>query len=95
VEPYLPTNVDAGLKAVITDDGVWRIRKCENVPVLEVFKLEETGHGDILSPVFIEWRLHGLSQLQQQQQQQQQQQPALPAQAQDQGHTFNVSGVES
>ncbi|KIW70853.1 hypothetical protein PV04_03091 [Phialophora macrospora] len=48
------------LKDVITSDGVWRIRKRENVPVLEVSKLEEPGHGDILSPAFIEWRTSGL-----------------------------------
>lgn len=51
----------AGLKGVITTDGVWRIRKRERVPVLEVFKLEETGHGDILSPAFVEWRTKGLA----------------------------------
>ncbi|KAJ9603382.1 decapping endonuclease targeting mRNA [Cladophialophora chaetospira] len=48
------------LKDVITSDGVWQIRKREKVPVLEVFKLEESGHGDILSPSFVEWRTHGL-----------------------------------
>lgn len=49
-----------GLKGVITQDGVWRIRKREKVPVLEIFKLEDTGHGDILSPAFIEWRSRGM-----------------------------------
>ncbi|KAK5291761.1 decapping endonuclease targeting mRNA [Exophiala xenobiotica] len=44
------------LKGVITEDGVWRIRKREKVPVIEVFKLEETGHGDILSQAFLDWR---------------------------------------
>ncbi|OAL30681.1 hypothetical protein AYO20_08643 [Fonsecaea nubica] len=50
------------LKATVTADGVWRIRKREKSPVLEVFKLEESGHGDILSSTFIEWRTHGLPQ---------------------------------
>ena len=34
--------------------------------MVEVFKLEETGHGDILSPAFVEWRTHGLEAHQQQ-----------------------------
>jgi len=41
---------------VITEDGVWRIRKREKVPKLEVYKLEESGHGDILSENFVHWR---------------------------------------
>ncbi|KIW20581.1 hypothetical protein PV08_01156 [Exophiala spinifera] len=49
------------LKGVITEDGVWRIRKREKVPVIEVFKVEETGHGDILSSAFVEWRTSGLA----------------------------------
>lgn len=50
-----------GLKAIIPDSetgGVWRIRKREKAPMVEVFKVEESGHGDILSPDFIEWRTH-------------------------------------
>lgn len=38
-------------------DGVWRIRRKERASVIEVFKLEETGHGDILSDEFINWRI--------------------------------------
>jgi hypothetical protein len=41
---------------VITEDGVWRIRKREKVPKLEVYRLEESGHGDILSENFVHWR---------------------------------------
>jgi hypothetical protein len=41
---------------VIAEDGVWRIRKREKVPKLEVCKLEESGHGDILSENFVRWR---------------------------------------
>ncbi|KAK5077125.1 decapping endonuclease targeting mRNA [Lithohypha guttulata] len=44
------------LKSTITTEGVWRIRKREKSPVLEVFKLEESGTGNILSDPFIEWR---------------------------------------
>ncbi len=38
-------------------DGVWRIRRKERASVIEVFKLEEAGHGDILSDEFINWRI--------------------------------------
>ncbi|KAK5098808.1 decapping endonuclease targeting mRNA [Lithohypha guttulata] len=37
------------LKSTITTEGVWRIRKREKSPVLEVFKLEESGTGNILT----------------------------------------------
>jgi hypothetical protein len=49
-------NYRIGLKSIITEDGVWRIRKREKVPKLELYKLEESGHGDILSPNFVRWR---------------------------------------
>lgn len=45
------------IKATITEDGVWRIRRKERSPIIEVFKVEETGHGDILSDEFINWRI--------------------------------------
>ena len=45
-----------GLKTIITSEGVWRIRREESSPIIEVFKYELSGHGDILSPEFIEWR---------------------------------------
>jgi RAT1-interacting protein len=41
----------------VTGDGVWRIRRKERADAIEVFKLEETGHGDILSDEFINWRI--------------------------------------
>ncbi|KAL8947455.1 MAG: hypothetical protein Q9222_006270 [Ikaeria aurantiellina] len=44
------------LKATVNTDGVWRIRKREKVPTIEVFKVEESGYGDILSKKFVEWR---------------------------------------
>ncbi|KAJ9651455.1 decapping endonuclease targeting mRNA [Neophaeococcomyces mojaviensis] len=44
------------LKETITTEGVWRIRKREKSPVLEVFKIEESGMGNILSDAFVEWR---------------------------------------
>ncbi|RMJ26734.1 hypothetical protein PHISP_02388 [Aspergillus sp. HF37] len=44
------------LKQTIRDDGTWRIRKPEKSPVIELFKVEEHGSGDILSPAFTAWR---------------------------------------
>jgi RAT1-interacting protein len=45
------------LKATISGDGVWRIRRQERSSVIELFRVEETGHGDILSDEFINWRI--------------------------------------
>jgi len=45
------------LKVTVTGDGVWRIRRKEKSSTIEVFKIEETGHGDILSDEFINWRI--------------------------------------
>jgi len=45
------------LKATVTGDGVWRIRRKERSATIELFKLEETGHGNILSDEFINWRI--------------------------------------
>ncbi|KZF21301.1 rai1 protein [Xylona heveae TC161] len=44
------------LKQTIQSDGVWRIRRKEKSPVIEVFKLEDSGYGSILSPEFVQWR---------------------------------------
>lgn len=62
VSPHLPkckTNPWQKLviKATVIGDGVWRIRRKERSPTIEIFKLEETGHGDILSDEFINWRI--------------------------------------
>jgi len=56
--------MNPGLKDTITEDGVWRIQKREKMPTIEVFKLEDTGHGDILSQNFARWRKTGLPDLQ-------------------------------
>jgi RAT1-interacting protein len=45
------------LKAIITEDGVWRIQRKERSSTIEVFRIEETGHGDVLSDEFINWRI--------------------------------------
>ncbi|KAI2044845.1 decapping endonuclease targeting mRNA [Ophidiomyces ophidiicola] len=46
----------SGLRNIISTEGVWRIRKREKAPVIEVFKLEDTGYGGILSDAFMNWR---------------------------------------
>ncbi|KAJ9143854.1 Dhp1-interacting protein Din1 [Pleurostoma richardsiae] len=45
------------LRSRIDDDGVWRIRRRSGSPQIEVFKVEETGHGNILTDDFINWRI--------------------------------------
>ncbi|KAL9047640.1 MAG: hypothetical protein Q9206_006596 [Seirophora lacunosa] len=54
----IPTLVKLkGLTTTITEDGgVWRIQKMNKAPVIEVFKVAESGYGDILLKEFIEWR---------------------------------------
>ncbi|KAL8848678.1 MAG: hypothetical protein Q9221_006287 [Calogaya cf. arnoldii] len=44
------------LKSTIVGEGVWRIRKRDKSTVIEVFRIEESGHGSILSREFFEWR---------------------------------------
>lgn len=46
-----------GLKQVINDEGVWRIRRKPGASNIEVFRIEETGHGRILTDEFINWRI--------------------------------------
>ncbi|KAE8446141.1 Protein rai1 [Mollisiaceae sp. DMI_Dod_QoI] len=45
------------IKATVTGDGVWRIRRKERSSTIDIFRAEETGHGDILSDDFINWRI--------------------------------------
>ncbi|KAL8898794.1 MAG: hypothetical protein Q9192_001893 [Flavoplaca navasiana] len=44
------------LKSTIVGEGVWRIRKREKGTVIETFRIEESGHGNILSRDFLTWR---------------------------------------
>ncbi|KAI9741941.1 MAG: decapping endonuclease targeting mRNA [Cirrosporium novae-zelandiae] len=46
------------LKGIVIDEGVYRIRKREKHPIIEVFKVEPTGPGDIISQRFRDWREH-------------------------------------
>ena len=54
------TLTEIGLKSIVTGDGVWRLRKHEKHSTLELYKLEESGHGSMLSETFLEWRQTGL-----------------------------------
>ena len=39
--------------------GTWKIRRKERSDVIEVWKVEERGYGDILSREFVAWRRTG------------------------------------
>lgn len=54
INPLLTTRL--GLQTVVNTEGTWRIRKREKSPVIEVFKIEESGNGNILSSNFVAWR---------------------------------------
>ncbi|KAJ0299282.1 hypothetical protein COL5a_000641 [Colletotrichum fioriniae] len=45
------------LRQTINDDGVWRIRRRAGEPTVEVFKVDEAGHGELLTDDFINWRI--------------------------------------
>ncbi|KAI8965713.1 protein RAI1 [Daldinia sp. FL1419] len=45
------------LRNTINDEGVWRIRRPPRSGAIEVFKVEEVGHGRILTDEFINWRI--------------------------------------
>ncbi|KAI2623332.1 RAI1-domain-containing protein [Hypoxylon sp. NC1633] len=45
------------LRNTIDDEGVWRIRRLPRSGSIEVFKVEEVGHGSILTDEFINWRI--------------------------------------
>ncbi|KAI1404568.1 protein RAI1 [Hypoxylon fuscum] len=45
------------LRNTIDDEGVWRIRRRHRSGNIEVFKVEEVGHGRILTDEFINWRI--------------------------------------
>ncbi|KAK8030805.1 protein RAI1 [Apiospora arundinis] len=45
------------LRQVINDDGVWRIRRAPGSQQIEVTRVEEAGHGKILTDDFINWRI--------------------------------------
>ncbi|KAI0119176.1 protein RAI1 [Daldinia grandis] len=45
------------LRSTVNDEGVWRIRRRPHSGAIEVFKVEEVGHGRILTDDFINWRI--------------------------------------
>lgn len=45
------------LREVINDEGVWKIRRQAGSQTIEVFQVEEVGHGRILTEEFINWRI--------------------------------------
>lgn len=45
-----------GLKSTISSEGVWKIERKERSSEIEVYQVEECGHGDILSDEFFTWR---------------------------------------
>ncbi|KAI2623438.1 RAI1 like PD-XK nuclease-domain-containing protein [Xylaria nigripes] len=47
----------AWLRETINDEGVWRIRRQAGSPTIEVFKVEEVGHGSVLTEEFVNWRI--------------------------------------
>jgi RAT1-interacting protein len=44
------------LKQTIVGEGVWRIQRQPKSAVIDVFKVEETGTGRILTQKFMDWR---------------------------------------
>lgn len=46
-----------GLRNTITDEGVWRIRRRPRSLDIEVFQVEEVGHGSIITDEFMNWRI--------------------------------------
>ncbi|KAI2641865.1 RAI1-domain-containing protein [Hypomontagnella submonticulosa] len=45
------------LRNTLNDEGVWRIRRQPRSGTIEVFQVEEVGHGRILTDEFIDWRI--------------------------------------
>ncbi|KAH9901996.1 RAI1-domain-containing protein [Xylariomycetidae sp. FL2044] len=45
------------LKETVNDEGVWRIRRRARSQTIEVFRVDEVGHGGILTDDFINWRI--------------------------------------
>lgn len=48
------------LKATITGEGVWKIIRRDRSPFIEVVKWKESGHSQILSKAFIQWRTRAI-----------------------------------
>jgi RAT1-interacting protein len=46
-----------GLRLNIKDEGVWRIRRPARAHYIELFQVEEVGHGRIITDEFMDWRI--------------------------------------
>jgi hypothetical protein len=46
----------ADLKAIMTSPGVWRIRRSERSPIIELTKVADHGTGNVISENFLKWR---------------------------------------
>ncbi|KAL2023822.1 hypothetical protein VTK56DRAFT_1089 [Thermocarpiscus australiensis] len=45
------------LRVTITDEGVWRISRAPGSDRIEVTRVEEVGHGEIITDDFMNWRI--------------------------------------
>lgn len=45
-----------GLKSTISSEGIWKIKRKERSSEIEVYRVEEYGHGNVLSDEFLKWR---------------------------------------
>ena len=45
------------LRNTITDEGVWRIKRRPRSAEIEVYRVEEVGHGNIITDEFMNWRI--------------------------------------
>ncbi|KAL2146488.1 hypothetical protein VTI28DRAFT_3669 [Corynascus sepedonium] len=45
------------LRLNINDEGVWRIRRRQKSDHIELFRVEEVGHGNIITDEFMDWRI--------------------------------------
>jgi len=46
-----------GLRLNINDEGVWRIRRARGSDHIELFRIEDAGHGRIITDAFMNWRI--------------------------------------
>ncbi|KAK4148111.1 RAI1 like PD-XK nuclease-domain-containing protein [Dichotomopilus funicola] len=45
------------LRTSLNDEGVWRIRRPHKASYIELFKVEEVGHGNLITDDFMNWRI--------------------------------------
>jgi hypothetical protein len=60
--PFSQPRTDAdqyrtGLRVNVNDEGVWRIKRARGTDYIEVFRIEEAGHGNIITDEFMNWRI--------------------------------------